>query len=255
MKRVFLYSVIAASYFLTAGSIYWMFYFLYFQKAGNGDVWDAMFNAAMFVTFGSLHSLLARDFTKKYLEKWLGENFVRSVYVLLSGMTLMLLLHLWRPLSGFLWKASGPFYWILAILYFGSIISIIYTGSFISYQYFLGIRTLVGILKRQPTSPPEFSVKGPYSYCRHPINLLLLISFWLGPVMTYSRLEFATLGSIYLLIGTALEERNLRQEFGEVYEVYRAHIPMWIPRFRPRRYNPLLRGAEAEKISTSMTRT
>lgn len=51
--------------------------------------------------------------------------------------------------------------------------------------------------------------------------------------MTYGRLEFALLGSIYLIIGTFFEERNLREELGEVYNLYRENVPMWIPRLRP----------------------
>jgi protein-S-isoprenylcysteine O-methyltransferase Ste14 len=51
--------------------------------------------------------------------------------------------------------------------------------------------------------------------------------------MTYSRLEFALLGSIYLIIGTIFEERNLREELGEAYTLYRENVPMWIPRVQP----------------------
>jgi hypothetical protein len=51
--------------------------------------------------------------------------------------------------------------------------------------------------------------------------------------MTYGRLEFAFLGNVYLIIGTFFEERNMREEMGEVYTLYRENVPMWIPRLRP----------------------
>jgi len=58
-------------------------------------------------------------------------------------------------------------------------------------------------------------------------------ALWIGPVMTYGRLEFAAMGTVYMLIGTYFEERNLRAELGASYDEYRAHVPMWIPRLTP----------------------
>lgn len=58
----------------------------------------------------------------------------------------------------------------------------------------------------------------------------------MGTVMTYARAEFTILGTIYFLTGTHLEERNLREELGEVYELYCQNVPMWIPRLKPWKY-------------------
>jgi hypothetical protein len=63
-----------------------MFYFLHFQKEGSGGVSDALFNAALFISFGALHSLLARNFAKAQAAKLVGEHFVRIVFVF-SGQT------------------------------------------------------------------------------------------------------------------------------------------------------------------------
>jgi protein-S-isoprenylcysteine O-methyltransferase Ste14 len=62
---------------------------------------------------------------------------------------------------------------------------------------------------------------------------IMLLLLWLGPTMTYSRLEFSILASVYFIIGTFHEEKNLRRELGEIYDVYRENVPMWIPRLRP----------------------
>jgi protein-S-isoprenylcysteine O-methyltransferase Ste14 len=62
---------------------------------------------------------------------------------------------------------------------------------------------------------------------------LFLVALWVGPHMTFGRVEFALIGSLYLLLGTFLEERNLRKELGGVYDLYRDHVPMWIPRMTP----------------------
>ncbi len=236
MKPVFLYALIILTRIFSDIPILWMFYLLHFQNEGSGGVPDAMLNAVLFISFGAFHSLLARNFAKKHIAKLVGDSLVRTVYVFIAGLTLLLVLSLWRPISGVLWRVDGILYWFISILYLGCIAGMIYTTFFIDYLDFLGIRTHIRSMKNRPNKPPVFSVKGPYVYCRHPMYLLLLIALWLAPVMTLGRLEFAFLCSIYLVIGTFLEERNLRDELGEIYDLYRANVPMWIPRLRPWRY-------------------
>jgi protein-S-isoprenylcysteine O-methyltransferase Ste14 len=64
----------------------------------------------------------------------------------------------------------------------------------------------------------------------------LLAIFWVGPVMSWGRFEFALVGTLYLFIGSRFEERNLRRELGTAYDLYCAHVPMWIPRLTPWHY-------------------
>jgi protein-S-isoprenylcysteine O-methyltransferase Ste14 len=111
-----------------------------------------------------------------------------------------------------------------------TIIATFYTTRYIDMGEFLGIRTHLRALKNKPPKSPVFCVEGPYSYCRHPMYLLCILILWIGPTMTYGRLEFALLATAYFLVGTFLEERNLRAELGNVYDVYRENVPMWIPR-------------------------
>jgi len=59
------------------------------------------------------------------------------------------------------------------------------------------------------------------------------VMFWAIPVMTYDRLEFAVLGTIYTVAGIYFEERNLSEELGEVYALYKSEVPMLIPRLKP----------------------
>jgi len=155
------------------------------------------------------------------------------MYVWVSGITLSLLLYLWRPLAGVVWKVEGAGYWALTILYLMCLGGMIYTTFFIDYADFLGLRVLLRRMKREPPKPPVFAARGPYAYCRHPLYGFLLLSFWIGPVMTLGRIEFALLGSTYVILGTFLEEKNLREELGPAYDRYKGHVPKWIPRLKP----------------------
>lgn len=85
-----------------------------------------------------------------------------------------------------------------------------------------------------PTS--RLVVRGPYRHVRNPM---------ISGVACVLAGEAALLGSVPLLILFAafvavnavyfplVEEPGLRRRFGEDYDVYRAHVPRWVPRLRP----------------------
>ncbi|MEE9119461.1 MAG: isoprenylcysteine carboxylmethyltransferase family protein [Calditrichia bacterium] len=236
MHRITVYVFIATIRIIADVPLFWVFYFLYFQKEGTGGVKAAGINAVLFVTFGFLHSVLARNFSKQLIEKVVGAELVRIVHVVVSAISLSVVLFLWSPISGVVWRTQGVLYWVLTLFYLACIGGLIYTTRFIDYLEFLGLRTFLRKMKGKPTKPPVFSAKGPYAYCRHPMYLFLIGAFWLAPEMTHGRFEFAFLGTLYLIIGTYFEERNLREELSEIYERYRANVPMWIPRLTPWKY-------------------
>ena len=213
--------------------IAWMLLFLHFQREASGGLSAAVFNAALFAAFASSHSALARGLPKRAIASLLGPDAVRPAQVAISGVALSSVLYLWRPLAGTLWHATGPAHWILSLLYLVAVAGLLYSATFIDYAQFLGIRTLLRSMRGQAPKAPGFSAKGPYAHCRHPMYSFLLVALWVGPMMTLGRLEFAALASLYLFTGTLLEEHNLRQELGDVYDVYAANVPMWIPRLSP----------------------
>jgi len=218
--------------------ILWMFAFLHYQGPGRGDLSDAAFNGVMFVLWGTFHSATARSNAKRFVARFIGQDAVRSAYVVASGVTLAVVLWLWRPLSGMVWQTEGALFYTLTGLYVICIAGMFYIARFFDRAEFFGIRIFLRRLKNRPPRPQAFSAEGPYAYCRHPMYLLLFCSLWIGPTMSLGRLEFALLASIYLMIGTYLEERNLREELGEVYDTYRAHVPMWLPRLTPWKQQP-----------------
>jgi methanethiol S-methyltransferase len=228
--------------FFAAVPLLWMLYFLHFSEAGVGGTPEATYNAVLFLSWCALHSLTARDLGKAFLSRLVGSGGVRALYVVVSGATLAALLYCWRPIAGLLWTTGGTLYWLLTLGYIVTIIATFYTTRYIDMGEFLGIRTRLRALKNKPPKSPVFCVEGPYSYCRHPMYLLCIAILWIGPTMSYGRLEFALLGTAYFLVGTFLEERNLRAELGQVYDVYRENVPMWIPRLTP--WRSASRGSE-----------
>jgi protein-S-isoprenylcysteine O-methyltransferase Ste14 len=71
-----------------------------------------------------------------------------------------------------------------------------------------------------------------YDLVRHPIQLGLIMAFWATPHMTVGHMLFSAGLTLYIVIGTRFEEKDLIGTFGEDYAAYRARVPGLIPRFR-----------------------
>jgi protein-S-isoprenylcysteine O-methyltransferase Ste14 len=91
------------------------------------------------------------------------------------------------------------------------------------------------------TPPPlacarELVMAGPYRYVRNPMAIAgigqgIAVGLWLGSVLT---LVYSIAGAIvWHVVIRPLEERDLSARFGRAYDVYRASVPLWWPRWRP----------------------
>ena len=78
------------------------------------------------------------------------------------------------------------------------------------------------------TESGEFDSSGVLGVVRHPWYLAVFILLWAGD-LNLADLTINVVLSVYLVIGTFLEERKLVLEFGDKYEVYQRQVSMFIP--------------------------
>ena len=130
------------------------------------------------------------------------------------------------------WGLSG---WVVFLLYlFGALVlglGLILLVSTIQLFLSRGKGTLA------PWDPPvHLVVEGPYRYVRNPMHSGVFLALYgegllLGSIPI---LIFATAAFVFHWVYIPLmEERWLKEKFGEEYLTYKRNVPAWIPRLKP----------------------
>jgi hypothetical protein len=111
-----------------------------------------------------------------------------------------------------------------------------------------GLRPIIDRLQGRNPRPIPFTVTGPYRWVRHPLYLSMILMIWSCPNLTIDRLLFNVLWTLWIVIGSIFEERDLIAEFGDRYREYQKQVPMLIPRYIwPKRECILLNGGENDE--------
>jgi protein-S-isoprenylcysteine O-methyltransferase Ste14 len=178
--------------------------------------------------YGSFHSLLASRPTKEKARHLFGPvigRMYRLMFSTVAFLTLIpiILLLVWHP---------GPVLYLLGGL--PAVLAV--AGESVSLLLFLiallQSRPVSFLGLRQPGDRTEKSMlhtTGAYGIVRHPLYITALAMFWLTPVMTTGILGVNAGATLYILIGSELEERRLIAEFGEDYRRYKSKVARFIP--------------------------
>lgn len=203
----------------------------------------------------ALHSyLISIGFTNR-MTRWLKKYyaFYRIFYVLLSLVLLIPLINYTAQSDSEIIITYGQPWNIVRVLVLCGSLAIFFWAFFISYDSlaFWGIRPIIKFWKIKTTDPSdEINKNGLLGIIRHPMYFALIIYLW---CQTYkiSDLVVNTVLTIYIFIGTILEEKKLVLKFGETYIKYQQEVPMVIPFTRRKRKEhqlPKLEGQENRDI-------
>ncbi len=189
--------------------------------------------ASLWIAYCVLHSyLISISFTNlmiRFLKKYYA--FYRVFYVLISLILLILLINYTAHLDNkIIFVYEFPLNIVRYVLISGSLITFFW-AFFFCYDplSFFGIRQIMNFVKtKKMNQPMEIKRNGLLGIVRHPMYFALIVYLWCQTFRVADIFINAIL-TIYVIIGTKLEERKLVLEFGEAYIKYQQEVPMLIP--------------------------
>lgn len=195
--------------------------------------------------FALQHSVMARPAFKRWLTRYVPPMAERSTYVLLSSAILLLVFWQWQPLPRIVWQIDGIAAALTAAMYWVGWLIVLLSTFMIDHLELTGLQQGYAALRATAAPPPVFESRWLYRFVRHPIMLGFLVAFWFTPVMTVGHLLFASMTALYIVGGVWLEECDLIEIYGGIYERYRREVPMLVP-FAPMRGQALRSDAAVE---------
>jgi len=180
-----------------------------------------------------LHSLLIGKSVTSRMKGLLGAKFAyyRLFYNLFSLLTLLpVLMYQLRLPERMIFSWPWPWNLVKAAMYFAAVV--LFYGGCRAYdlQYVLGTRQLQEMRQGKIQNAALFKTEGILQYVRHPWYSAAILLIWAFGNITDIALVSKIVLTVYIIIGTLLEEKKLIGENGEAYLVYRKRVPMFIPR-------------------------
>jgi protein-S-isoprenylcysteine O-methyltransferase Ste14 len=198
-------------------------------EAGNPAL-SAIIDIFLIALFGLQHSIMARPWFKRRLQRHIPEAAERSTYMLATAIAVFAMCLLWQPLPHVLWQAeSDVLFNIMLGIGLAGWALVLYSTFLINHFDLFGLRQVwLYFLGKEYTQLP-FRVSSLYRYVRHPIMTGAFIGIWFTPVMTIGHLLFAIGMSSYIIIGVYHEEKDLIAAFGERYREYMRSTARFFP--------------------------
>jgi methanethiol S-methyltransferase len=189
--------------------------------------------AFLWTSYCALHSYLISIGFTNLMNRWLNNYyaFYRLFYILISLFLLIPLIKYTAQLDNEVIIVYGYYLDILRhILIYGSLL-MFFWAFFFDYDSlsFFGIRQILNFGKTMEKKPSnEIKKSGLLGIMRHPMYLALIVFIWCQTSKT-SDIVVNIVLTVYIIIGTILEEKKLVLEFGEPYIQYQKEVPMIIP--------------------------
>lgn len=209
----------------------WDFLTVHINSGTPGPLGTAIaVNLGILVLFGLQHSVTARPGFKAMLTRFIPESAERSLYVLLSGVMMLIFSFFWMPIPGIVWQAESELAINLALIGYatGWIIAVVATFLINHFELF-GLQQVYLNFRDIAEPEPTFTEIGFYKLVRHPLQLGVLIGIWCLPTMTMTHLMLSLGMTIYIFIGLYYEEKDIATALGPDYEAYQRRVRKILP--------------------------
>lgn len=182
--------------------------------------------ALAWAAYGALHSALAWPAVKRRIERYWPSR-LGSYRLAYNGLAVALLIPLLFVTEvaddRWLWRWQGHWAWLAHATTVAVLVGFFASSRAYDMRDFLGLRIAAA------AHPPRFGLSPLHRCVRHPWYFLGLIWLWTRD-MDAARLSAALVISVYIWLGSRLEDHKLERELGAAYRDYRARVPGLLPR-------------------------
>jgi methanethiol S-methyltransferase len=185
---------------------------------------------ALLALFCVQHSVMARSWFKQAWTKFVPQPIERSTYVLASNVVLILLMWQWQSLPATVWNVEGVGRYVLWALFATGWLLVPLASLMISHVDLFGLRQVWLHWRGQEYESLPFNTPMLYRFVRHPLYVGWFMATWVTPTMSVGHLLFASALSLYIVAASRVEERDLVNHFGGLYEDYQRRVPAFVPR-------------------------
>lgn len=187
--------------------------------------------ALAWTAYCTLHSAMISETATGFLKRGLGDSFrfYRLFFNAVAILTLIPVLWYSHSLSQeavFRWEGV----WLVPkyLLQACGILLLIAGGRHYSLGQFVGISQLRGASSGGLAAGGGIDSRGVLGLVRHPWYTAVVLLLWAGDLDMPALVGNGVL-TVYIVVGTLLEERKLVHEFGDAYRTYQGRVSMFIP--------------------------
>lgn len=188
------------------------------------------FNLSLVAVFGLQHAIMARPEFKARWTRVIPTPMERPTFVLLAGAIMGTAMWLWQPLPAVIWSVDAQAL-AIGIRVLGALgWAYMLAASFaINHFELFGLQQVWMQLRGRAEARVPFVQRFMYRFDRHPLMSGILIGLWLTPIMTLGHLVLSAGFTTYIVLGVAIEERDLVRLHGESYREYRRRVGSLVP--------------------------
>ena len=187
-----------------------------------GLVWTA---------YCALHSAMISETATGFLRRRLGDafRFYRLFFNLVAiGLLIPLVSYSTSLRQEAMFRWTGPWLAVRYALVAVGVLLFVSGGRHYSLRQFIGISQLRGTPTGGLATGGGIDSSGVLGVIRHPWYAGLTLLFWARDLDAAGFVVSSVL-TVYILVGTLLEERKLVHEFGDAYRSYQRRVSMFVP--------------------------
>ena len=198
-----------------------------------------LFLALAWTAYCALHSAMISETVTCFLKRRLDDSFrfYRLFYNSVAVLTLIPVLwysHSLRQEAIFRWE--GVWLVLQYLLIACGVLLVIAGGRHYSLRQFVGISQLRGASSGGLAAGGGIDSSGVLGLVRHPWYTAVVLLLWARNLDMAGLVGNGVL-TVYIVVGTLLEERKLVHEFGDAYRSYQRRVSMFVPLKWTRRRN------------------